>query len=126
VRVNLRRPSWGLAAFIADERAASWNWSQRCWRADGRLNLVDPPACGVPRATVGAASYGVGVRHRGELMMAAEWWGQKRAHSWLLSAPGCELIVKDRQIDSLLSQVPGIIGGVNIVGKAMEVVDPHS
>jgi hypothetical protein len=31
--------------------------------------------------------------------------------------------VKDRQINRLISQ-PGIIGGVKIVGKAMEVVDP--
>ena len=39
----------------------------------------------------------------------------------LSAAPGGELIVKDRQIDCLLPQVPRIIAGVNIVGKAMEV-----
>jgi hypothetical protein len=44
----------------------------------------------------------------------------------VLSARSREFIVKDPQIDCLLSQLPGIIAGVTIIGKAMEVVDPHS
>ena len=58
--------------------------------------------------------------------MAAGLVRSKKSPTHGLSAPGHELIVKDRQIDCLLPQIPGIIAGVKIVGEAMEVVDPHS
>jgi hypothetical protein len=55
-----------------------------------------------------------------------EFWRVPLDVFGVLSARSRELIVKDRQIDCLLSQVPRIVAGVTIIGKAMEVVDPHS
>jgi len=37
-----------------------------------------------------------------------------------------KLIRKDRQLDGLPAEIPGIIGGVQIIGEAMEVIYTNS
>jgi len=42
------------------------------------------------------------------------------------SCPLLELIHKDRQLDGLPAEIPGIIGGIQIIGEAMEVIYTNS
>ena len=37
-----------------------------------------------------------------------------------------KLLRKDRQLDSLPAEIPGIIDGTKIIGEAMEVIYPNS